>query len=46
MDHIFQYQRCRNNNFDFYHYYSLSLNSYDDERKCILNETEKKTLFV
>ena len=42
MDHFFHYWRCRNNNCNFYHYFSISLNSYDDEGKCILDEIVKK----
>ena len=42
MDQLFHYQRCRNNNCNFYHYFPISLNSKNDERKYILDETEKK----
>ena len=42
MDQLFHYQRCRNNNCNFYHYFPISLNSNNDERKYILDETEKK----
>ena len=42
MDQLFHYQRCRNNNCNFYHYFPISLNSNNDERKYIFDETEKK----
>ena len=44
MDQFFHYQRCKNNNCNFYHYFPISLNSYNDERKYILDETEKNSI--
>ena len=41
MESFFFLQRCKNNNYNVYQHFTISLNS-SNEKECILNEIEQK----
>lgn len=44
MESFFFLQRCNSNNCDIFQDFTVSLNSYNEQEMCVLNEVEQKLL--